>query len=335
MRKIPSWAKFAGGAVAVLIGGYLAYAKMYAEPVHERTQAIARELEAASRLEDQLSEGGAIRRGLKAIGATTLGKKEDLAIARFRDGLSSIAGRNGLTGIVVSSGPPTGVTNPALREKIPTALKNKLKVRARRGDFEVIHGRLKASGPLEGAIRTLAVVQAQPWAHRVDGFSLSPVGKDREWVELQVDVSTVFAPDLAPGDGEPLPTDAAPGHDAIWRAVAGKNIFKNPPPPPAVPQQPTTVEVAATQTPPPAPPPPPPPPYQEWKVVGVIASPGSCEVTVINVRTGERAVINPGGKTLNATLVRGDGEIAVFEIDGQAYEFTPGQTLAVRTPARG
>ena len=334
MKQIPGWLKLAAGGTAAIVVGYVGYLKLYADPVEERRDAIAREVAAAAKLDEQLAEAVTIRKGLKMLGATTLGKKEDLAIARFRDSLSGIAGRNGLTGIVVSSGPPTGVTNPALRERIPASLKNKLKTRARRGDFEVIHGRLKASGPLESAMRTLAVVQAQPWAHRVDGFSLSPVGRDREWVELQVDVSTIFVPDLAPGDGEPLPMDAAAGHDAIWRAVAAKNIFKNPPPPPAPPQQPTNVEVAATQTPTP-PPPPPPPPYQDWKVVGVIASGGVCEVTVVNVRTGERAVINPGGKTLNATLVRGDGETAVFEIDGKAYDFTPGQTLALRTPSKG
>ncbi len=333
MKPLPRWAKLGIAGAGTLLIGYLAYAKLYADPVRERLAAIASEKQAASKLEDQLSQAMQIRKGLRAVGASTLGKKEDLAIARFRDGLSGIAGRNGLSGIVVSSGPPIQVPNPALRERIPTGLKSKL--RSRRGDFAVIHGRLKASGPLESAMRTLAVVQAQPWAHRVDGFSLTPVGKDREWVELQVDVSTIFAPDLAPGDGEPLPADAAPGHDAVWRAVAAKNMFKNPPPPAAPTAPPTpAVEVAATPQ-PQAPPPVPPPPYQEWKIVGVIMSDRSCEVTVINVRTGERATINPGGKTLNATLVRGDGEVAVFEIDGQAYEFTPGQTLAVRTPARG
>ncbi len=332
MKPIPRWAKFASVATGALIAGYVGYEELYAKPVRERTEAIKSEREAASKLEDQLGEAVSIRRGLKAIAQTTLGKKEDLVIARFRDGLSAIAGRNGLTGIVVSSGPATVVNNPALRERIPSALKTKL--RARHGDFSVIHGRLKASGPLESALRTLAVVEAQPWAHRVDGFSLTPVGKDREWVELQIDVGTMFVPDLALGDSEPLPADPATGHDTIWRAVAAKNVFKNPPPPPT--PQPAPVEVA-TQSPAPVnpPPPPPPPPYQEWKVAGVIVTGATCEVTVINVRTGERATLTPGGKALNAVLVRGDGEVAVFEIDGQKFEFMPGQTLAVRTPARG
>ncbi|HLO40921.1 MAG TPA: hypothetical protein VK176_07850 [Phycisphaerales bacterium] len=335
MKRIPTWAKFAAGVTAALIIAYSGFVYFYLDPVAERRDAIAREIEVADRLEEQLEDLNAIRRGLRAFGGTTLGKKEDLTIARFRDSLSAIAGQNGLSGIVVSSGPPTLVPSPALRERIASGLKNKIK--ARRGDFYVIRGRIKASGPVESAIRALAVIQAQPWAHRVEGFSLTPVGKDREWVELQVDVATVFAPDLAPGDAEPLPADPAQGHDAVWRSVAAKNIFRNPPPPPTpVPQQPTVVEVATqpTAAPPPVAPPPP-PPYQEWRIVGVISSQRGCEVTVINTRTGERSVLTPGGSTLNAKLVRGDGEWAVFEIDGQQYEFMPGQTLANRTPARG
>ncbi|MCC6425779.1 MAG: hypothetical protein IT435_03055 [Phycisphaerales bacterium] len=333
MKPLPTWAKAGAIATGVLIAGYLAYAKLYAEPVRERSEAIDREREASIKLDEQLSETVGIRRGLKAIGATTLGKKEDLVIARFRDGLSAIAGRNGLNGIVVSSGPPTPVPNPAIRERIPSPVKSKL--RALRGDFSVIQGRLKASGPLESALRTLAVVEAQPWAHRVDGFSLTPVGKDREWVELQIDVATMFVPDLALADAEPLPADPVSGHDVIWRAIAGKNIFKNPPPPPTPVQPPVEIAAQPAAAPPAVPPPVPPPPYQEWKVVGIIVSGESCEVTVVNARTGERATLTPGNKALNATLVRGDGEIAVFEIDGHAYEFAPGQTLAVRTPARG
>ncbi len=335
MKRIPNWAKFAAGGTALLIAGYSGYVYFYADPVAERREAIAREMEIAEKLDEQLDDLNTIRRGLRTFGATTLGKKEDLTIARFRDSLSAIAGQNGLTGIVVSSGPPTLVPSPTLRERIPTGLKNKIK--ARRGDFYVIRGRIKASGAIESAVRTLAVIQAQQWAHRVEGFTLNPVGKDKEWVELQVDVATIFAPDLAPGDSEPLPADPAQGHDAIWRAVAAKNIFRNPPPPPTpIPQQPTAVEIATQPSPQPPPiAPPPPPPYQEWRVVGVIESSRGCEVTVINTRTGERAILNPGGSTLNAKLVRGDGQIAVFEIDGQQYEFIPGQTLATRTPARG
>ncbi|GMV27372.1 MAG: hypothetical protein AMXMBFR58_34030 [Phycisphaerae bacterium] len=333
MKPIPRWLRVASVATGVLILVYVAYSQFYANPVRERTEAIKQEREAASRLEDQLTQAVAIRRALRAIGATTLGKKEDLAVARFRDGLSAIAGRNGMTGIVVSSGPPVAVVNPALRERIPSALKSRL--RSARLDFAVINGRLKASGPLESAMRTLAAVQAQPWSHRVGGFSLAPAGKDREWVELQIDVSTIFAPDLAPGDGEPLPADPPAGQDTIWRAVAAKNIFKIPPPPAPPPAPVTPVEVAAAPQQPAPAPAPPPVPYQEWKIVGVISSADSCEVTVINVRTGERATLKPGGKTLEATLVRGDGEVAVFEIEGKTYEFSPGQTLASRTPARG
>lgn len=327
---IPRWVKFVIGAAGMLAAGWVAYERLYASPVRERREAIEEAISAARRLDEQLDEASAIRRGLRTIGATTLGKKEDLAIARFRDGLTAIAERNGLTGLVVSSGPPTMVPNPALRERLSTAFKNKL--RARRGDFAVIHGRLKASGPLESALRTLAVVQAQPWAHRVSGFSMVPVGKDREWVELQVDVSTIFVSDLAPGDGEPLPTDPAPGLESVWRAVASKNMFRHPPPRESTAAP--VVEVAAA--------PPAKPPARDllasqgdWRVAGLVVSGSRCEVTLMNTRSGERVMVSPGGSTSGATLVGSDGERAVFLIDGAEFEFLPGQTLAERRPARG
>src|SRR5436190_18181880 len=125
MKPLPTWAKIAAIATGVLIAGYFAYSQLYSTPVRERTEQIAQERQAALKLEEQLSEATAIRRGLKAMGATTLGKKEDLVIARFRDGLSAIASRNGLTGIVVSSGPATPMPNPAIRERIPSAVKSK------------------------------------------------------------------------------------------------------------------------------------------------------------------------------------------------------------------
>lgn len=330
MSAIPPWLKFAIGGVVALAAGWVAYERLYASPVRERVEAIKEAKSAAQRLDEQLDEAAAIRRGLRAIASTTLGKKEDLAIARFRDGLTAIAERNGLTGLVVSSGPPTMVPNPALRERISTAFKNRL--RARRGDFAVIHGRLKASGPLESALRTLAVVQAQPWAHRVSGFSMVPVGKDREWVELQIDVSTMFVSDLAPGDGEPLPTDPSPGHESVWRTVASKNMFRNPPPRESAPARVVEVSAGPEKKPPVRDPV---ASLGEWRVAGLIATGSRCEVTLLNTRTGERLTVTAGGATSGATLLWSDGEVAVFEIGGVEYEFLPGQTLAERRPARG
>ena len=76
MKPIPRWMRIAAAATGTLIVVYVAYSELYAKPVRERTEAIESERAAASKLEDQLTQAVAIRRGLRTIGATGEGVGE-------------------------------------------------------------------------------------------------------------------------------------------------------------------------------------------------------------------------------------------------------------------
>lgn len=323
-------AKIGAGVIAGAGLLYWLYSWSYAEPIGQR-QARLDALKAQLRgLESNVAKEAEVERKLMAFGQTTLGKKEDVATARFRDALSKIAESCGLGEVVVNSGSPTAVINPAATGKgIPSSVKSKL----RTPDFMLIKGRLKGAGQLEQVVRALAVVQAQPWAHRVEGFSITPLGRERERYEIQIDVGTLLAPDLCKVDADPTIGKPADGSEGVWRAVAAKNVFKNPPPP-KPPEQPVVVAKQDPPVPPPAPAPPPPPPYGDWKVVGIVSGSRGLETMLVNTKSGERLTLMPGGKALDAVLISGTTDGAVFEIGGQRYEFVPGQTLAARTAAR-
>jgi hypothetical protein len=76
--------------------------------------------------------------------------------------------------------------------------------------------------------------------------------------------------------------------------------------------------------------PPPPPAWGEWKLPGVFAGRRGLEALLVNTRSNERLVLVPGGAVLGATLIGGEGEQAVFELEGALWTVRAGTTLADR-----
>ena len=110
-------AKVGAGVAAGLGLLYWLYSWSYAEPIGQR-QARLEALKAQLRgLESNVAKEAEVERRLQAFGQTTLGKKEDVATARFRDALSKIAESCGLGEVVVNSGSPAAVINPAPMER--------------------------------------------------------------------------------------------------------------------------------------------------------------------------------------------------------------------------
>lgn len=324
------WWLGGAGAAAAIFGAYLL---VYAGPRDELLGKIKAARDEEQRLVGLLKQRAVVNKKLTEFGATTLGAKLDVVDKRLRDGLNQIAAQSGLGGVVVQTGQPMAQASPLRNAKgVQSTLKRAIG-QQKQPDFSVIEGTLKGTGTLDQVLRALASVQAQAWVHRVDDFSIKPrVSKDREQFEFQVSVSTMIAPDLTKADKEPTVVPPPQTMEAMWSAVAGKNMFREPPPPAPPPAAPPAV-VAQTPAPTPPPVPPPAPPYNDWKLVGVVRTERGVEAWVLNTKTNERAVLPPGGKVLDLMFVDGTGERAVFDIGGQKFAFVNGQVLGVRTPA--
>jgi hypothetical protein len=322
----PSFKLFALAA-AVLAVGIVGYRVGYASP----RDTLLRQIDQARRdnasYEAWIQRRAEVSKGLERFAGTTLGASGDEVEARFRSGLNAIAASCGLTGISVNSTKPDAVENPggkakALRE--PSSLRSLL---AKQADFSVIKGDLTGSGSLSQVFRAIALVQAQPWAHRIESFSIRPEGKEREQFVLRLAVATLILPrEQAPRveQQDVSLVSLADGAEAAWRRIVAKNVFKEPPPAPAQPV------VASAPLPPPSAPQR--PAFEDWKLTGVVQSRLGIEAFLVNVKTNQRLSLPTGAAVADAKFLRGEGERAVFEIAGEQFEISNGQTLEQRRP---
>ena len=330
-RPSPTLVKI-GIAVMALVGGYFAWQIGYVAPRDELLEQLAAESRRADAIEDKLADEFAVVDRMKSAGARTLGGKLDDAIHQFRTGLGRVAEREGLTQIVVDQGQPQAQTNPlvsvrGLTASNMTALKRDLR---RQSDFFAIRGSVRGVGTLEETLRTIAAIRAQPWVHRVEGFAIRPVGKDRQQFSLRLDVATLFAPQFSPPAVAEATLALPPvDTDVVVRSLAARPLFIAAAPPKPEPQPVAEKPPAPT---PPRPAPPPPPPYDEWRLTGIIDGSMGTEVFMVNTRTGERRVVQPGGLVLDAVFIEAAGERAIFGVGDKRFEVSNGQTLAARRP---
>lgn len=317
--------QIAGAALVVAGAGYYAYRTQYAAPRNKLLGELATINADIHRLDEGMREQFEVRKRLKAFGATTLGQKRDEVEHWFRTSLSTIAEGNGLAQVVVDTGAPQGVRNPAWRSKsLATPVKRQL---AGRPDFQQVLGQVKGVGTLEQVMRTVAAVQAQPWVHRFEGFSITPAGKERERFTLKLEVATVMTPDLAAEAKSPPPiVSADPGSDRLWGAVVAKNVFREPTgtaaAAPTIVAAPPAGAAPAPLTAPPA--------YADWLLTGVVTGRAGTEAFMRNTKTSEKVTVGVGAAVLDAKLLEGGTDRAVFEIAGKRFEIRNGETLASR-----
>lgn len=321
-----------GGVVAAVVAtvvAWRAYDSIYATPRDALQARITAAQSGIEKLQDELDRGVTVNDELRRLAATTLGKDLGLVAHRFRAGVTRVAESAGLARVVVDQGQPTAERNPLINvANQPEALKRLLRGST---DFQVIRGSLRGSGDLASCLRTLASLHVQPWIHRVEGFSLEPAGRERAYFELRVDLATLYMPDLATDAVEPELVPIPEGVEPVYMAIAERNVFRRPPPPtPDAPQAPVQVARASDPAPPPAaavf------PAYEEWRLTGIFVGGRGPEAFLVNTRSGQRLTVEKGARVLDAIFVEGDGETAVFELDGRRFEVTNGETLASRRP---
>jgi hypothetical protein len=313
------------GTTAALLGGYFGYQKFYAAPRAELLDQLTTARDGIAFFEDKLLAAAGVRDGLRAAALTTLGDKRDTAEHRFRTTLNSIAEGCGLREIKVDNRDPSPVNNPAGQQRLRGELGQALR---RQVDFSVIRGTVRGTGTLDQVLRATAAVSAQVWVHRVESFSIKPLGLDRERYELRLAVASMFLPELADKSAaEPARVELVASAADAWRPIVEKNVFRvptpvvvvAPTPPPAAPANPLPVA-------------PPPPAYAEWKLTGVVESAAGAEALLVNIKTQERSTLEVGGAVLDAVFESGSGERAVFRIAEDRFEVAMGSTLDQRLP---
>lgn len=328
MNRVARRVAVAAGSLAAVGVVWYAAQVVYFGPHRAATAALARTRDAVQSYESALERIGSGRELRARLGATTLGNDPERVAHFLRILLSDAAARGGLTDIVVDHGRPSPRPSPAEERAagLTPAMRKQIEDAA---TFSSVSARVQGVGTLEQALRTLAVLQAQPWVHRFVGFSLEPVGRERRRFELKADVVTLSMPGLRPSAlGDPVLTE--PSVELMSRAVglARMNPFVSPPrvAPEAPPEVAPVVEVAA---PVPAPTPPPEPPaYLRWRLVGVIETGRGVEVLVRRSDTDEGRALRVGDDLFGAVLESAAGERAVFVIDGVRLEVRSGESLS-------
>jgi len=319
-------------AVAVVVGSWYAYRSVYASKRDALLASMESTRSSIATLERQLKGQFEVADRAKAITATTLGARLDEVSARFRDGLSRLAETAGLVGVIVDHGDPQDIKSPLLVAKsVPSALKSSLRATS---DFSVLRGTVRGSGTVEQALAALAAIEAQPWIHRVEGFTITPAaaGKGPSRCEIRIEAATLLAPRLR--QGKTVDLTLAPASEramAMVQEIAGRKVFAK-----TLAKRETTPPVVTIAT-PGGPDTPPPPaqafaPYEEWRLTGIFSGRGGPEAFFLNVRSGERRTVQRGGTVLDAVLIDAAGERAIFEIAGQRFEIVNGQALSARKP---
>ncbi len=321
--------KVGGAAGAVLIAAWLSYQSLYAAPRDELAGQLEGSRSAVRGLEEKLADRESVAKRLQEFGASTLGKKEDQVVDRFRNGLSRIAETSGLSEIQINSGTPKVLANPVSGlSKLQSGLRRSLK---KTPDFAVINGKLDAVGSWPQVLRAVALLQSQPWIHRLEAFSIESMGKDRDRFKFSVEVATAFAPDLVGGkDVDPAQAAIPVEMDQVMRTIAARNPFKGPAPAAPV----VAVNTNPIPPPQPVPAPPPLPLYNDWRLTSVVSGRNGVEAWLVNMKTNEGQTLRAGGKLLDVEFVEGQGERAVFLIGGEKFELYNGETFASRRPVK-
>lgn len=312
----------------VLVVAYMAYQRLYAGPRGELSAQLATARQSIKLYESKLEGALAVREALRVAAAGTLGDKLDTAEHRFRTTLNSIAEGCGLREIKVDNREPDPVRNPAGQQQ--QMAPRFWKTLREQVDFSVIRGTVRGTGTLDQVLRATAAISSQTWVHRVESFSIKPLGPERERFELKLAVATMFLPDLAAKSApEPSRIELTASAADAWRPIVERNVFKVPAPvavavAPAPPTPPPSVDQPAAA----------PPPYGEWKLTGVVEGEDGSEALLVNVRTQERSTLAVGAAVLDAVFESGRGERAVFRIATERFEVAMGSTLDERQPVR-
>lgn len=333
MKKSTSLLLTVGAVAGLGLAGLWQYKGYRARVVALDAEVVRYQTALADR--DQVMQDKArVGRELRKAAATTLGTDEERVTAVLRRELNEIVAYFKLADASVTSSRPTAVRNPAGKEGVVEFVDRKRKDLRNQVDFYVLPATITGKGTLEQATRVLSTLESQPWVHKIDSFSIQPLGKDRERVELTVSLATLYIADptlIEKGAlDNPTWSPVSEAQFAAWRPIVTKNVFREPQPEAPVAAAPRPApepgNVAAA---PPAPPPP--PPYEEWRISGITVGEHGAELMIVNEKTKEWRTLSAGGQVLDVKFVDAAGETARILIGDKEFEVRAGQRLSERS----
>ena len=307
--------------VAVVVGigcfagaSYIAYAKVYAEPVAELRERIAEDADVVERLERQRGRRASVRERVRGVVETTLAGDEARVQHEFRTGLAASADAAALGDVEVSTGAASGVESPIASNR---AVRRLRKPFSDGDDFSVIRGEVRGVGSIERVVDAIAIAGSQPWVHRIEGVQVRAVGKSGERFSVRLDVATLFFRGEA-GLQEVVLSEPGDGVRAAASQIVASGAFgvKDAAP------------VVAVERAPEAPKPVPAAPPARWRVAAVVTADGRDEVWCVRVDAAGRSVLTVGQAVAGFELVGTDGEAAVFRAGERRFQVMPGQVIA-------
>ncbi|HED52628.1 MAG TPA: hypothetical protein ENJ00_00295 [Phycisphaerales bacterium] len=304
------------GAVALVLVIGLVARSFYFAPVAKLRDKLDSWNAGKAQMEASLADADTVRDRLRAFAETGLGKSTEVAEHRLRTLLGQLCDQSGLAEYVIATREPVAVADPAAKAR-PVEFNKAMRQEA---DFVEIEASISGVGPYASAVQALALLERQPWLHRVKDFSIQASSADRKQYEFRASVSTILLPDLATVDtGEQATVEPVPG-ETLDRLIAWNPFVVVREPTPEVKPQ-----VASL------PPEPPSPPYGDWHISGVMhSSQGDVEVIVNNTRTGQSRTLSRGATLLGLTLTGVKGDRVSFTEGESGYEVALGESLADR-----
>ena len=308
--------RWIGGAVAAAIVLGVLARSLYFTPVRRLRDTLDSWNAGKAQMQASLESADAVRDRLIAIAETGLGRSAEVAEHRFRTLLGELCDQSGLGDYVIATREPVAVGDPASKSR-PVEFSKAMR---QKSDFVEIEASVSGEGSYSSVIQTLALLESQPWIHRVKEFSIQTGSADRAAYEFRSTVSTVLLPDLM--------TDET-GSQASVVPAAGEGLDR------LMAWNPFVVErdpvVAVAPVPQAVPSPPSEPPYVDWRISGVMhSSRGELQAIVSNTRTGESRTLSVGSTLLGLTLSGVERDRVRFTEDETGYEVALGGSLADR-----
>jgi len=320
--------KIAVAAGLVGAGGWFGFERMYASGARELNAELD-ELQTQIRsYESVLSSKPSQDRWLAGLESRLVGGALDELDNGLRVAIRRVAEQAGLSAIEVGTNSSLkAVVNPYTQAR-STARGPVGRALSESPGFASLVASLGGEGSLDAVLGVIAGIEAQPWIHRIDRFTIDPVDKSRTRYAVDVTLRVGYTP-----GGRGMEPDAlrvvepTPERTDLVGTITERSPFVHIPEPAPAPAPAARVEETAP------PPPPPPPPYDQWRVWGLVSSRLGPEVGVRNERTGRSLTLAVGARVpgLAMRFMGISEQRAVFELEGRRYAVELNARLDQRT----
>jgi len=269
------------GAFVVLLVVYLAVDNLLlakADELDARFQKLTQDIGRKQRQKEYYSRKST---RLKKLAARTFGSKENYASEQVRARLVRLLQRSALDGRGMSLEPASG--------------------RKVKDCYREIGWLVRAQGKLSDVVSFLYLLNSEPYLHRVENLSLSPLQRTGQ-VDVNLRYTTLI---LISEKGEEFPSGRFPDPDATgdldgrqrkqYDVIAARDLFR-----------PYLQHVAARQPPKPQPvvkPEPSAPPGRRLRVVSLTDWAGRQEIHLRDTESGEMKTVNPGEQLAGGQVV--------------------------------